>query len=237
MIDSPTPRYRSPQRGLLAVVVALALFAVGCGSEASEPASAIGIGNALSENHAGPGYGSTLAEWDAGLAANGPSPQSEPVTASTATTLSWDNLIPPGYSAEDIMDRYQERLDAVEPGTIEATELFREMRDQFDGSAVDERLNGQIVRLAGFVAPLTYENELVTEFLLVPTFGACIHVPPPPPNQIVVVALEPSEGLTVDDTWGPVWVEGTMEVSAATTDLAVAAYNMVSATAGPYQGA
>jgi len=74
--------------------------------------------------------------------------------------------------------------------------------------AVNEDLNGQQVRLAGYVLPLEMGGSKITEFLLVPYVGACIHEPVPPPNQIVRVKFE--RGFEVDGRFTPVWVQGKM---------------------------
>jgi len=74
--------------------------------------------------------------------------------------------------------------------------------------AVNEILNGQQVRLAGYVLPLEMGGLKITEFLLVPYVGACIHEPVPPANQIVRVKFE--RGFEVDGRFSPVWVQGKM---------------------------
>ena len=74
--------------------------------------------------------------------------------------------------------------------------------------AVNENLNGQQVRLAGYVLPLEMGGSKITEFLLVPYVGACIHEPVPPANQIVRVKFE--RGFEVDGRFTPVWVQGKM---------------------------
>jgi hypothetical protein len=77
-------------------------------------------------------------------------------------------------------------------------------------TAVVPELNGQQVKLPGYLLPLEFEQKKVTEFLLVPWFGACIHTPPPPPNQIVFVTMEEGYGNT--EQFAPVWVWGEMQV-------------------------
>ena len=149
--------------------------------------------------------------------------------------IEWPDLIPPGLSGEEIYARYEERFDAVEVGSVEGNQLYEEMIAEFDPEAINGQLDGQKIRLAGFVAPLTYEGDTVTEFLLVPTFGACIHVPAPPPNQTVLVTLEDGNGLSIDDTWGAVWVEGTMAIDASVTDLATASYTITRAASTVYE--
>jgi len=147
-------------------------------------------------------------------------------------SIEWEDLIPPGQSGDEIFARYEERLNTIEPGTPEATALYEEFQAEFDPVAVNPELEGKEIRLAGFVAPLTYDGELVVEFLLVPTFGACIHVPAPPPNQTVMVSVE--KGLTVEEAWGAIWVEGTMVLESSSTDLADASYRIDNATSGTY---
>jgi hypothetical protein len=83
--------------------------------------------------------------------------------------------------------------------------------------AVDTSLNSRRVRMPGFLLPLNFDGTKVTEFLLVPTVGACIHVPPPPPNQMVHVTF--ADGFETRGLYTPVWVEGTMAVGGGETEL------------------
>ena len=75
-------------------------------------------------------------------------------------------------------------------------------------SAVNPELDGKIVRLPGYVLPIEFKGKQVTEFLLVPWVGACIHTPPPPPNQIVHVKSD--KPLEIDGMFDAVWVTGRM---------------------------
>ncbi len=84
----------------------------------------------------------------------------------------------------------------------------------------NEELNDKPVRIPGYVLPLEFDGEKVTEFFLVPYVGACIHTPPPPPNQIVHVETE--EGYVTDGgLYTPVWVIGTMRSEQNKTDLSL----------------
>ena len=83
--------------------------------------------------------------------------------------------------------------------------------------AVNETLNEQQVRLAGYVLPLEMDGLKITEFLLVPYVGACIHEPVPPANQIVLVTF--AQGIEVDGRFTPVWVQGKMNTQIGTTKL------------------
>jgi hypothetical protein len=105
--------------------------------------------------------------------------------------IEWDDLIPKGW---DPMAAFKgldlARLKDSDP---KAQEALEKMRSAWDQAPVETALNGQRVRIAGFVVPLERKGEQILEFLLVPYFGACIHVPPPPANQIIhVVPKSPS---------------------------------------------
>ena len=84
-------------------------------------------------------------------------------------------------------------------------------------SAVVPDLHGQRVKIPGYLLPLEFEKKKVTEFLLVPWVGACIHTPPPPPNQIVYVTLQ--KGYDGMEQFVPVWVTGEMQVISSKKDL------------------
>jgi hypothetical protein len=87
------------------------------------------------------------------------------------------------------------------------------------GRAVNPLLNGQFVRLPGYLLPLEFSGKLVSEFLLVPWVGACIHTPPPPPNQIVHV--KPDKPVTMTGMFEPVWVTGKLRAGAIKKSLSL----------------
>lgn len=93
---------------------------------------------------------------------------------------------------------------------------IRELRKQ-RAHAVVEDLNGRQVRMPGYALPLEYSGTQITEFLLVPWVGACIHTPPPPPNQIVYV--EAMEAFQSGSRFEPVWIEGVMRVGDTSKEL------------------
>lgn len=88
--------------------------------------------------------------------------------------------------------------------------------------SVRSELNGSKVKIPGFVIPLEGDENTVTEFLLVPYFGACIHVPPPPPNQIVYVKFP--QGAPVQQLWDVVYVIGTLKTQIVSVDIAETGY-------------
>lgn len=84
-------------------------------------------------------------------------------------------------------------------------------------------LDGKPVRLGGYPVPLESDAQgRSTLFFLVPYPGACVHVPPPPPNQIVLVRYP--RGIQLDDIYTPLWVDGPLKIETVSNDLADAAY-------------
>jgi len=99
---------------------------------------------------------------------------------------------------------------------------------------VKPELDGTSVGLPGFVVPLEYdEQQRVTEFFLVPFFGACIHTPPPPPNQIVYVSFP--AGLELPSIYDPFYVEGRLTASITDNATALSAYRIDAAAIKLYE--
>ena len=124
-------------------------------------------------------------------------------------------------------------LELMPAEDLALLENMPEVQHEGDGPALlpDEIMTGRVVpemanvkgRIPGFVVPLkTTGDQKILEFFLVPYFGACIHVPPPPPNQIVHVRYP--EGFYLDALYDPVWVEGTLTIERTETSLGEAAY-------------
>ncbi|MCP3974049.1 MAG: DUF3299 domain-containing protein [bacterium] len=148
--------------------------------------------------------------------------------------IQWEELTPPGFSGDEVYDRYADRLAAVDDYSEEADAIYAEMQAEFEDAPVNAELDGKKIRLAGFVTPFNFDDELITEFLLVPYFGACIHVPPPPSNQTILVTLDEGQGMPFNDAWGAVWVTGTLSATSTDTGLATAGYSISGAQSGVY---
>lgn len=102
------------------------------------------------------------------------------------------------------------------------TESYLAALQSFD---VNPDLVNQRVMLPGFIVPTAYgEDRKVTEFFLVPFFGACIHLPPPPPNQIIHVTYE--RGLTLDNFYDAHVVQGLLSAETVNHELADSAYSL-----------
>ncbi len=92
---------------------------------------------------------------------------------------------------------------------------------------------GQRVKIPGYVVPLNFEgNGRFREFLFVPSQGACIHAPPPPPNQVIYVKMP--ESITIENTDLPYWLEGKLHSERNEHMIGDAAYTITSAKLTPY---
>lgn len=151
--------------------------------------------------------------------------------------LKWRQLVPPksvqpdpAAAGKTFFSGSQSRGDddAAPPPAPLPEGKFMSMKRRQPGAdrppAVVADLNGKRVRLGGYVVPLDFEATRIKEFLLVPFVGACIHVPPPPANQIVYVKI--ADGIEVTGVFDPVSVTGTMKTETAFTGLADAGYSI-----------
>ncbi len=126
--------------------------------------------------------------------------------------LNWIDLVP------------ADERKMFENGGMPATDHSGGAAQQSKIGKVRPELNGSLVKIPGFVIPLEGDADTVTEFLLVPYFGACIHVPPPPPNQIIYVKFP--KGAPVQELWDVIYVVGTLKTEAVSVDLAQTAYTI-----------
>ena len=126
--------------------------------------------------------------------------------------LNWKDLLP------------KNARGAPQPGVVSHSALpSRKFTDPRHFAIVPE-LDGEHVRLPGFLLPLEFDGTGGTEFLLVPFVGACIHVPPPPPNQMVhAISEKPYE---MEHLFEPVYAIGEIKTIFAETDLAQASYQL-----------
>lgn len=94
-----------------------------------------------------------------------------------------------------------------------------------------KKYDGAMVKVPGFMVPLEDNQKKVTQFLLVPTPQACIHVPPPPPNQMLLVDIK--EGTEV--AYGPIWVHGTLRIKTQRTMYGDVSYSFEGIYVEPYK--
>ena len=152
-------------------------------------------------------------------------PSAVVVPAATATTLrqlNWDDLTPKDW---DPLKQFRDtNFGALNDADPKAIAMLQRMRETWDNAPTDNALDGQRVRIAGYLVPLDETSAGLTNFLLVPYFGACIHTPPPPSNQIIDVRPKlPTKGWRPMDT---VWVSGTLHTVRSETSMGTSSYTM-----------
>jgi len=160
--------------------------------------------------------------------------------AGTPRELKWAELVPPmaltPVKPKTFFSGAAKAGDDMEPPPPPLAEgKFMSVKRRQPGGdgppRVVEALNGERVKIGGYVVPLDFEATEVKEFLLVPFVGACIHVPPPPANQIVYVKAERS--FEIGGLFDPVSVTGTISTTSASTGLADAGYSLVAEQVEP----
>jgi|TARA_R110001599_G_scaffold60489_2_gene168106 hypothetical protein len=139
--------------------------------------------------------------------------------------VSWDDLMP-----ADWVPNVPEDQAFFEGETLDGT-VIELPKTEF--APIVKVLDKQKLKLPGYMIPIKFNTSSVSEFLLVPYLGACIHTPPPPENQIVYVSLK--KPLVTQDLWAPVWVSGTMKAQLSMTKYATAGYHMMEATTEVYE--
>ncbi len=157
-------------------------------------------------------------------------------------TINWETLLPEGEIEEinRLFDAYfaelDEKLQSQMPQSLIDAAKAGNYANIPEGSALDfmpqlgtfnvvEELDGARVRIPGYVVPFEFsESGEITEFLLAPYFGACIHTPPPPPNQIVYVTAKTP--MALGNQWDAIWAVGVLRAKSNINDLGDAAYTL-----------
>lgn len=149
-------------------------------------------------------------------------------------TIEWTDLIPP--QVLQLLENPPEYITNTEDGSIEdqissqiSNSIVAASDDPYQQALVStevrKEMNGAKVRLPGFIVPLEFDDDLtITEFFLVPYFGACLHMPPPPPNQIVYVSYP--KGIQLEELQIPFWIMGVISTALSENDMATSAYSM-----------
>ena len=157
-------------------------------------------------------------------------------------TIEWPDLMPPEVLA--ILLNPPEYIAEIEDGSAE-DQISSQMKSAVNQSEedayqqalvstdVNENLDGALIRIPGFVVPLEFDEEqTISQFFLVPYFGACLHMPPPPPNQIILVNAP--KGIQMSALYDPFWIEGQLSTNFQENDMATSAYAMQLQRIEPY---
>lgn len=137
------------------------------------------------------------------------------LAAETPMELYWEDLVPAGF----------EPL----PGSVDHSGKMTQVQPD---APIVEALNGKLVKVPGFVVPLEGTDDTISEFLLVPYFGACIHVPPPPSNQIVYVKFE--KPVAIDNIYDAIWVTGVLSTEGWAGEIASVGYRLTGQSVAPF---
>jgi uncharacterized protein len=135
----------------------------------------------------------------------------------------WDDLVPQGW--DPMADFKKIDFNKLKDSDPRAQEALQRLREVWNTAPVEPKMDGARVSIPGFIVPLEVIRHQITEFLLVPYFGGCIHVPPPPANQIIHVfpAKPLKKGMESMDA---VWISGTLKTLPSDTEMGSASYRM-----------
>lgn len=145
--------------------------------------------------------------------------------------ITWDELVPKDWDPlKQFKDMNFGLLNDADP---RAAAMLKKMRETWDNAPTNNAMDGRKVRIPGYVVPLEEGKAGLSEFLLVPYFGACIHSPPPPSNQIIhVLPRSVAKGLRSMDV---VWIDGTLKTLRTDSFMGASSYRMDAEAVLPYE--
>lgn len=139
----------------------------------------------------------------------------------------WDDLIPDDFQQPEnpFSTMSQEEIDRLMDGSEESQAELSKLEEAFNYAPVVDELDGKRVKIPAYITPLEYnELSLMSEFLLVPYMGACIHTPPPPANQVVHAKMR--KAIKLNSLYDPVWAIGIIRTETTKSDLAESGYRL-----------
>ncbi|MBX2881133.1 MAG: DUF3299 domain-containing protein [Granulosicoccus sp.] len=174
----------------------------------------------------------------AGLAHPGwwPFSENDQKSAASAEEIFWDDLIPSDFvqPVNPFSTMSTEEIDKLLDGSEESNAELARLEAAFNYAPVVEELDGMRVKLAAYVTPLDFDGQTsMSEFLLVPYMGACIHTPPPPANQVVHAIS--AETIELQSAYDPIYAIGTLRTETVTSDLAESGYSLDVEMVLPYE--
>lgn len=141
--------------------------------------------------------------------------------------------MPEGYE-DSLLDLFDDpELELIDDYSDRAMELMQQMMQRLSSAPVVNEMDGRMVSIPGFVVPLDNPGGKVRHFLLVPYYGACIHVPPPPSNQIIDVHFEP--GTDDDNLYDAILVSGRLTTETYSHDMGTAGYRLEAYSIQPFE--
>ncbi len=152
-------------------------------------------------------------------------------------TIDWNDLMPDPWVKEMTKDMAaMSKLSYLQDSSDEATKAMSAIRKKLDEAPIVKTQLNKKVRIPGYAVPLDAERSDKREFLLVPYFGACIHTPPPPANQIVLVRpTAQSKIKKMPESMDVLWVEGELKEGRVSTGQGVSGYLLEAVSIAPYE--
>jgi hypothetical protein len=143
----------------------------------------------------------------------------------------WETLRGEGWNPEQQMESLN--LNELADNDPRAREILQKIREMWDNAPVNPKLDNRRVRIPGFAVPLDGEKDKAREFLLVPYFGACIHAPAPPANQVIHVVVD--KAVKTVKLSPALWISGTMRTVRSDTRMGASGYEMTVDKVEPYK--
>jgi len=159
----------------------------------------------------------------------------ESVSQSELKELTWEDFIPDDFVQPEnpFATLSQEEVDKLLDGSDESNAKLDQIEAAYNYAPVVPELDGQRVKFPAYITPLEFnEASTLNEFLLVPYVGACIHVPPPPANQIVHAQSE--KGIKSKGMYEAVWATGIIRAETVQSALAESGYRLEVESIKPY---
>ncbi len=151
-------------------------------------------------------------------------------------TINWEDLIPDDFVQPEnpFETMTQEEIDILLDGSDESNARLEKLQEAFYYAPVVDELDGKRVKIAAYVTPLEFDGQTkLSEFLLVPYVGACIHTPPPPANQ--VVHANSPVAVELKSAYDPIWAIGTIRTETVKSNLAESGYRLEVEEVLPYE--
>lgn len=167
------------------------------------------------------------------LAGSALSSMAIPAIGSAYKEVEWDELMPEGWRKKVILELTRmRRYGSLTDGDPRADEAYARLKKTWDAAPPTKTYIGKPIRIAGYVVPLDAERMQSSEFLLVPYFGACVHSPPPPANQIILI--KPPKGSRFR-TMDAIWVEGILTEGKTSSEVGTSTYILTADKITPYR--
>jgi hypothetical protein len=138
------------------------------------------------------------------------------------TKIKWTDLLPKDWKPAQVLKSLNfDDMDDNDPRIEKALEQYKKLWEE---APANTSMEGQKIKIPGYVVALDFESRNIKEFLLVPYFGACVHMPPPPSNQTLFVRAK--KALKNIYTMDTVWVSGTLKIQHMSSDVGAASYEL-----------